>query len=104
VAQHVEQAACGRTALCEVVGLRRVDLALPEVGVGFCEVAVVDAGELAVDAEGAGWRYAGAGGGFGVEGPAVGVGDELVALEGGGGRWGGRVWGEEEEDVVRGYG
>jgi len=74
------------------------------VRVRLRQVAVVNAGEFAIDAEGAGWCYAGAGGGLGVEGPAVGVGDELVALEEGGWCWGGGVGWEEEEDVVGGDG
>lgn len=42
--------------------------------------------------------------GLGVENPTVGVGDELVALEEGGGRVGLFVWWKKEEYVVRGYG
>ena len=44
------------------------------------EESIVDAAELAVDAEDAGGLDAGVCGCLGIEDPAVGVGDEFVAL------------------------
>lgn len=64
----------------------------------FRDEPVVDAGEFAVDAEELRGLDVCTGCGCGVEGPAVGVGDEFVALGEGGA--GGGVGGEPEEDVV----
>ena len=100
VSQDVEEASGGGTAFGKVVGLRGVDDALPEVVVGLCQDAVVDAGELSVDAKEAFGLDARVCGGLGVEDPAVRVGDEFVALEEGGWGRGGGVRGEEEEDIV----
>ena len=64
--------------------------------------AVIDPGELTIDGEDFGGGDARVGWGFGVENPAVGVGDEFVALLESFGRcvlgW------KEEEDVVAGDG
>lgn len=97
---HVEQATCGRTALCEVVRPAWVDVALPEVVVFLCKDAVVDAREFAVDAEYTSWLDACMCWHLGIEDPAIGVGYKLVALEERG--WGRSrgVWGEEEKDIV----
>jgi hypothetical protein len=81
VADDVEQTSCGRSAFLEVVRFGGVDVALPEVIVLLGQHAVIYARELAVDAETTRGLNARVGGRLGVEDPAVGVGDELVALE-----------------------
>ena len=76
----------------------RIDFRLPEVIVGFCDEAVVDAGEFSVGAPGLGLD-AGVCRGFGVECPAAGWGGEVVAF----GKVGGGLvvrWKPEENIAV----
>jgi hypothetical protein len=64
----------------------------------FCDEAVIDAGEFAIDAEYLCWFHTRVGGGLGIEDPAVGVGYETVALLEGLGRC--IVGWEPDEDVI----
>ena len=64
----------------------------------FCDEAVIDAGEFAIDAEYLCWLHTRVGRGFGIEDPAVGVGYETVALLEGLGRC--IVGREPDEDVI----
>lgn len=100
MAHDVEKPTRRRPALGKVIRLGGINDALPEVVVLLGQDPVVDARELAVDAEGLERLDACVRWGLGVEDPAVGVGDEFVALQEGRGRVGEGVGREEEEDVV----
>lgn len=81
MSQYVEETTGWRATLLEVIRFARVDVALPEVVVLLRQNSVVDARELAVNAKEFMRLYPRVGGSFGIEDPAVSVGDKLVALE-----------------------
>lgn len=99
MAQTIEQAASRRSTGLDIVGPGGVNNALPEMRVGFCDPAVVDTGEFAVEGKGLGWLDAGRIGlrNGRIEGPADGWRLQFLAL---GGRGSARFGWEEEEDVA----
>jgi hypothetical protein len=73
VSNGIEQPSSRRSALLEVIGLRGINLQLPEMVVLLRDKSIVYARELATDAEQLGWFDTAVGIGFRVKNPAESV-------------------------------